>query len=254
MLVEQGEPPRRAACFRPQAVVLRIPQRAGAFPDGRAAQPLRDLLLQELVAAGVVRLPRFPRDRAARQRGEARQVTGSLLQVRPAQPVLAVVLRLPHPGAGRLDQPAALPAIDAGGSSAASPGRVARGTRLAREVYAGETADPGAARLRADRLPRLLFFPPDSAGAAVDSVHRRLPPGRARGRQLPPEPRAAGLALLAQRRPEFLRPARRQGVRVFPHLLAGALQRPGADALAMEGSGARLGHARHHPDPHRRRP
>jgi hypothetical protein len=66
---------------------------------------------------------------------------------------------------------------------------------------AGAARDAGAAGRRAGRFSRLLPAARDPAGAAVHPLHRGLPRRRAHGAGLPAHAPAAGLALLAQRRP-----------------------------------------------------
>src|SRR5262249_49087804 len=117
----------------------------------------------------------------------------------------------------------------------------------------GEPADRGALRGGARRFSLAVLVPADPAGAAVDSVRRRLPQRRAHPGGLPPRSRALIVTFLAAPRSELLGAAGRPDVRILPHLLARALRRQGDDALVLEARRRRLEVAGQHPDRHRRR-
>ena len=102
---------------------------------------------------------------------------------------------------------------------------------------AGEPADCRALRSGADRVSHAVSVPADPAGAAVDSVHRRVSRGGADrgGYRLSHE--AGSWRFWRARRPVLRGPARRSDLRVLPHLLARPLFRPGDDALVLEAGG-----------------
>src|SRR6266480_2194590 len=239
----------------PQALVLPVPHRARALLPGHAAQRLHYLFLQELLAPRVVRLSRVFGFLAVGQRVRALHVAGPHLQVRPARTVRDVLRGQRRADRRRLDRDNGVPCLDARRLRARGRRRLVDQEEEAGSFPPRAQADARAPGKRADRVSGVLLLQADPACAAVDPLHRHLSRRREVAGYLPLEPREAGVAHLAPRGPGVPRPARGQGVRVLPHLLAHALLRPGAGALVLEGRRPRVGLAGHdsHQDPRRAR-
>jgi L-asparaginase len=138
------------------------PPRDAELLSRHAAQPVHALLLQELVAARLVLLHAGDDRPAGAERVRPVQAARTVLQVRPAQPVRAVLLR--HGGSGRRgpDRRHRLPRLDGGRLPADDRPRLVDPEARAGARPGGAQPGDRAVRAGAGRLSRRVPLPGDS--------------------------------------------------------------------------------------------